>query len=139
MKRSEGGRSESCGTEERGRARERGRKEEKRDEGRKGRIMSTGEKGGCVGGRAGSERGGRSSGISAANDESNKTRMDGRLGQIGRPFNWEFDEFMDFLICHYGRPFRKSRRRLFYSDAERKKQSEGGRLLLLSRFSPRDC
>lgn len=36
----------------------------------------------------------------------------GRLGQIGRPFNWEFDEFMDFLICHYGRPFRDSLSRL---------------------------
>lgn len=45
---------------------------------------------------------------SAANDESNKTRADGRFGQIGRPFNWEFDEFMDFLICHYGRPFTNS-------------------------------
>jgi len=58
--------------------------------------------------------------ISAANDESNKTWMDGRLGQIGRPFNWEFDEFMDFLICHYGRSFRNSLsclappRRLFF-------------------------
>lgn len=55
---------------------------------------------------------GCSSRISAANDESNKTWMDGRLGQIGRPFNWEFDEFMDFLICHYGRPFRNSLSRL---------------------------
>lgn len=40
--------------------------------------------------------------------KGNKTWMEGRLGQIGRPFNWEFDEFMDFLICHYGRPFRDS-------------------------------
>jgi hypothetical protein len=80
-----------------------------RTEGR-GEKRGRGER---VGRRPGSEgRRGRSSGISAANDESNKTRMDGRLGQIGRPFNWEFDEFMDFLICHYGRPFRKSRSRV---------------------------
>jgi len=35
-----------------------------------------------------------------------------RLGQIGRPFNWEFDEFMDFLIYHYEWPFRNSLSRL---------------------------
>lgn len=50
------------------------------------------------------EGGEHSSRISEASDESNKTRIDGNLGQIGRPFNWEFDEFMDFLICYYRRP-----------------------------------
>ena len=43
-----------------------------------------GQRRGCEGG---GERVGSSSRISAPNDESNKTLMDCRLGQIGRPFN----------------------------------------------------
>lgn len=96
MKRGGRRRGEPSGTRERERKRGEGRWEELQGCERRQREVKGEKEREC------------SSRISAANDESNKTWMDCRLGQIGRPFNWEFDEFMDFLICHYGRPFRNS-------------------------------